>query len=393
MDVMAGATAAECLARARGLIPLLRAEAPAIEAARGLTPRVLDAMHGAGMFRLLLPRAYGGAQLRPSDYVRCVEAIAEGDASAAWCMGQGSGCSMASAYMPPAVAHELFDDPRGVLAWGQGPGARLVRAPGGWRVTGSWSFVSGARHATWFGANGPCFEADGTPIVRPDGRAWDRTLLVPRASARIEDVWRVVGLRGTGSDTVHVDDLFVDDAHAFTRDYAPGRVVSEPLYRFQSMQLYAGGFACVALGTARAAVDAFADLVRTKTRAWAADAMAGDAAVLRELAYRDAALKAAKAGLLEVLDDAWDEVAAGADLSVAHRVAVRQAATFAIHAARDAANAVYHEAGSTAIFDAQPFERRFRDVNAVSQQLQGRRAHFETVGRYLVGGQPDMRWL
>jgi hypothetical protein len=116
-----GASAAECLARARTLIPLLQSAAPRIDAGYELPGDVLDGMHGAGMFRLLIPRAYGGFELKPSDYVRCVEAIAIGDASAAWCMNQGSGCSMTAAYMAPEVSREIWGGKRDVLAWGQGP--------------------------------------------------------------------------------------------------------------------------------------------------------------------------------------------------------------------------------------------------------------------------------
>ncbi len=170
---------AACLARARGLIPLLQAAADRIDAKNELPPDVLDAMFGAGMFKLLLPRAFGGYELKPMEYVQCVEAIAQGDASAAWCMNQGSGCSMASAYVSPAVAREIWGGKRDVVAWGQGPGAKAIRADGGWRVTGTWSFASGSRHATWLGAMCPSFEADGTPIMRPDGKAWERTVDVP----------------------------------------------------------------------------------------------------------------------------------------------------------------------------------------------------------------------
>ena len=179
-------TAAECLARAQALIPLLSAAAARIEAGCELPPDVLDAMHDAGMFRLLLPRSVGGYELRPSDYVQCIEAIAMGDTSAAWCMNQGSGCSMASAYMAPYIAAEVCGDSRGVLAGGPGPGPRAIRANGGWRVTGSWSFASGSRHATWLGAMCPCFDADGSPQKHPDGRPWDRTMLFPREKGAID---------------------------------------------------------------------------------------------------------------------------------------------------------------------------------------------------------------
>ncbi|MGE0225893.1 MAG: acyl-CoA dehydrogenase family protein [Acetobacteraceae bacterium] len=386
-------SAAACLERARGLIPLLRAAAPRIEQKYELPPDVLDAMHDAGLFRLLLPRAYGGYELKPSDYVQCVEAIAQGDASTAWCMNQGSGCSMASAYLAPEIAREVWGDKRAVLAWGQGPGARAVRADGGWRVTGTWNFVSGLRHATWFGAMAPCYEPDGTPIRHSDGKAWERTMLLPRERATIQEDWRVMGLRGTGSDRFSVEDMFIDDAHSLTREYAPERREQGPLYRFQAMQLYAGGFACVGLGTARAMVDAFIELAKGKTQAWSTEPLRDNHAVQYAIGYADGALKAARAGLLKVLDDVWDDVARVGEITIPNRVAVRQASTFAIHTARDVVHQIYHEAGSTAIFDNQPFERRLRDMNSVSQQMQGRRTHLETVGLYLLGGEPNARWL
>jgi indole-3-acetate monooxygenase len=107
------------------------------------------------MFKLLLPRAFGGYELKPIDFIQCVEAIAEGDASVAWCMNQGFGCSMAAAYMASEVAGEIWGGARDVVAWGQGPGAKARRTEGGWRVTGTWRFASGSRHATWLGGMCP----------------------------------------------------------------------------------------------------------------------------------------------------------------------------------------------------------------------------------------------
>jgi alkylation response protein AidB-like acyl-CoA dehydrogenase len=280
---------AACLARARGLIPLLRSAANRIDAKNELPPDVLDAMFDAGMFKLLLPRAFGGYELNPIDFIQCVEAIAEGDASAAWCMNQGSGCSMAAAYMEPDVAHEIWGGKRDVVAWGQGPGARAIRTEGGWRVTGTWSFASGSRHATWLGAMCPSFEADGTPMMRPDGKAWERTFLFRRQEARIDDVWQVMGLRGTGSDNYTIKELFVDDAHSLTREYEPERRQQGALYAFQAMQLYASGFASVALGVSRAMLDGFIALAKTKSQAWSADSLRDNQAVQQIVSHSDAA--------------------------------------------------------------------------------------------------------
>lgn len=384
---------AACIARARSLIPLLQSAASRIDDIRALPADVLDAMFDAGLFKLLLPRAYGGYELKPTDYIQCVEAIAEGDASAAWCMNQGSGCSMAAAYVAPEVAREVWGGRRDVLAWGQGPGAKAVRTQGGWLVTGAWSFASGSRHATWLGAMCPSVEADGTPILHPNGKPWERTLLFRRERARIDDVWQVMGLRGTGSNTYTITNLFVDDAHALTREHEAERRESGALYSFQAMQLYASGFASVALGVSRAMLDAFVVLAKAKSQAWSADAMRDNHAVQHILGHCDAAWKAARAGLHKVMDDVWHEVSRTGELTLDQRIQIRQAATFAIHAARDLSHQIFHEAGSTAIFNQHPFERGLRDVNSVSQQLQGRRTHLETVGLYMLGGEPNLRWL
>ena len=386
------ARVADPIARARALRPLLAGAAPRIEAACELPPNVLDAMHQAGMFRLLVPRSLGGAELSPATYVQCVEAIASGDASVAWCMNQGSGCSMSAAYLEPAVAREVFGGERDVLAWGQGS-AKAIREPGGWRISGTWNFASGSRHATWLGAHCPCFEADGTPHRLPNGKPWERTMLLRRERATIKDVWQVVGLCGTGSDTYSVTDMFVDDAHTLTRDSPAERREPGILYRFAAMQIYASGFACVALGIARAVLDDFMALARAKAPALTQARLADNATIQAVVGRSDARLKAARSWLIDVLKQTEHEVRAAGELTIDQRMTVRQAATYAIHQARDVVNEVYHEAGSTAIFESHPFERRFRDVNAVSQQLQGRRAHFETVGQHLLGGEPNLRWV
>ena len=159
------------------------------------------------------------------------------------------------------------------------------------------------------------------------------------------------------------------------------------------MQLYAGGFSCVALGAARALLNAVIELAKGKVQLGGTEQLRDNDAVRGTIGYWDAALKAARAGLLKVLDEVWEDVDRAGEISIANRIAIRQATTFAIHTARDAAYHVFHEAGSSAIFANGPFERRLRDVSAVAQHLQGRRTHFETVGLYLLGGEPSLRWV
>lgn len=133
--------------------PLIRANGNQIEQERQIVASVVDALHERGLFRMLLPRSLGGWEVDPVTFVSVIEAVARHDASTAWCLCQGSGCSMISAYLDRAVGEEMFgSDPRAVLAWGQPQGARAVPVDGGYRVTARWVFASGSHHATWLAA-------------------------------------------------------------------------------------------------------------------------------------------------------------------------------------------------------------------------------------------------
>src|SRR5947207_2381208 len=144
----AGDPGAVYLERARAVVPELAAAAPEIERQRELPEPVVAALVERGFFRMLLPRSVGGAELLPAPYVRVVEEIAKGDASVAWCLNQGCGCSMTAAYLEPAARREVFGGPRGILAWGPGPGkAQIVE--GGYRVTATWRLARVCHHATW----------------------------------------------------------------------------------------------------------------------------------------------------------------------------------------------------------------------------------------------------
>src|SRR6201987_1959333 len=166
----------EYLQRARDFAPDLAAAAAEIERQRELPESVVAAMVERGFFRMLLPRSVGGAELLPAPYARVAEEIAKGDASAAWSLNQGAGCSMTAAYLEPEAAREIFGGPRGILAWGPGPG-KAQRVKGGYRVTATWSFASGSHSATWLGCHVPICNESGTRLSRADGTPVIRTAL------------------------------------------------------------------------------------------------------------------------------------------------------------------------------------------------------------------------
>jgi indole-3-acetate monooxygenase len=390
----AAANGADYLARVRELKPALTAAAAQIDEQRELPEPIVTGLVERGLFRMLLPRGYGGAELLPAQYVPVVEELAAINASAAWCVNQNSGCSMTAAYLTPDVARSIFGGPRGILAWGPGPGEARV-APGGYRVTASWSFASGSHHATWLGCHVPVVEADGAPRLHHDRTPVVRTMLFPKSATKFTDIWHTIGLRGTGSDQYSVEDLFVPEAYSIDELSRRGEKAREEglLYRFSSLQLYAAGFAGVALGIASGMLADFIELARDKIPRGARNTLRNNNVIQRETALAEARLNSARRYLLGSLDEITEAVAASGHLGLDGRMTIRLASTFAIHTAVDVVDVLYQAAGATAIFDDNPFERRFRDIHSVQQQLQGRQQHFETVGQYLLGLEGDTGWL
>jgi alkylation response protein AidB-like acyl-CoA dehydrogenase len=385
--------AAAALARARALAPEIAALTERIEAERRLPDELLDALFAAGLYRLLLPRGFAGIESDPVTFVEIIEAVAKADASTAWCLCQAAGCSMVAAFVPRAVGAAVFGrDRRAVLAWGPGPG-RAVATEGGYRVSGKWSFASGGRHASWLGGMCAVVEADGTPRKEADGSPAIRTALFPAAAATMTDIWQVIGLRGTASDAFAVDALFVAEDYMAARDDQASRREAGPLYCFPTSSLYAAGFAGVALGIARSALDAFLVLARDKTPRGFKATMRENAVIQAEIARAEARLGAARYFLLGSLREIWRDVAAANSLSLAQRMRIRLAATYAIDQATSVVDAAYHAAGATAIFQSNAFERRFRDIHTVAQQVQGRASHFETVGQFMLGLEPDLLFV
>ena len=384
----------ERVARARALAPAIEAAADDIEAERRLTAPIVDALHEAGLYRMLLPQSLGGAEIDPVSFVRAIETIASADASTAWCLCQASGCSMSAAYLRPDVARAIFgDDPRAVLAWGPGPDARAVAVDGGYRLTGTWSFASGCRQANWLGGFAPIVGPDGHARRRPDGAVEARTLLFPAEQAELVDVWHVSGLRGTASDAFSVTDLFVPHERAILRDDPAERHYVGRLYCFPMGSLYASGFAGVALGIARAALDALVELAVEKTPRGYKRPLRDGAVIQAQVGRAEGQLRSARSFLLSSLSEIWAAVGRSGELTLEQRMLIRLAATYAIHEGKEVVDTAHHAAGGTAIFTASAFDRRFRDMHAVTQQLQGRQAHFETVGQYVLGFPADTAFL
>jgi indole-3-acetate monooxygenase len=375
------------VARVKDLAPVIASAAPSVDAGRGLTPELVAALHASGLYRLLLPRSCGGAEVDAMTFAEVIAEIAAHDASTAWCIGQVTACSMSAAYLELEPAREIFGPADTVLAWGPPlPGAtnRAVAVDGGYRLSGSWQFASGSRQATWMGAAVAVFDGD-APRLNPAGKPVIRTMLFPKHHATIEDVWQVVGLRGTGSDRYTVTGLFIPGGHTFSREGYGWREPG-PLYRLSMVFMHAIAFAAVPIGIARATLESFIDLARHKrpTRGSFGQPLRENNAVQMHIGQAEARLRAAKAYLLASTRDAWAEASTmtEGEIGLARRIDMRAASTHAIGEAEKVVDICYRLAGASAIFEGRPFERRFRDLHTVTQQVQGHLSNYETIGQY-----------
>jgi len=355
-----------------------------------LAPAVVEALHRQGLFRMLLPHRLGGTQIDPLDYVAVIEELARHDGSAAWCVNQASGVGMGSSHLPHAAAMTIWGEPRGVAAWGPpaNKATSLRPVPGGYRLDYTGNFASGSSHATWLGGFVQVMQADGTPRLMADGKAELRAFVVPKAAAEIRVDWDVLGLRGTGSNTYVLRDVFVPVEHSWVRDAdSPD---PDPYFRLRAGQVWAGGFASISLGLAGAMLDALIELATTKIPRDEANPLRENGVVQHEVALSRARLDSARLYFRETLRGFCAALRSRPSPTLEMRIGYRLAATHAIHTAREVGETVYDAAGASAIFNGGAFARRYRDLRTVTQQLNGRKAHYANVGRHLLGLQPAM---
>ena len=381
-------TSVDWVARAAALAPMIAAAADRIEAERRIVPEVVAALHEAGLFRMLLPLQFGGGAADIVAFNQVIETVATADASTAWCLAQQVASTQASGFLDPNVAMEIFAAPGGAVAWGPPSGAKAVVTDGGYLVNGKWRFASGSGHCPWIGGHCAVIEADGKPRLDAHGHPVMRTMLFKKEQATFQDIWHVIGLRGTGSNGYEVRDLFVPAAYSTWRDSVPDRRGDAPLSDIPLLTLYGMGFSGVALGLARASLDAFMKLAATKMPS----ATHGKPIPLREhpviqarVAEATGQLQSARAYLLDLLHVFWDAAMAKRPVALEQRAQLRVAITGAIEQSARVVDFAYRAAGANAIFQGSPFERRFRDMHTVTAQGQAHLSNFEGAGQALFG--------
>ncbi len=380
---------ADPLARARDLMEMITAAGDETERLRRLPSALVDRLHEARLFRMLYPRSVGGDEVEPWLYVLAVEELARADGSVGWCVSIANSIGLFAPYLSPDAARRVFGDPRATCAWGPPNDCQGIAVPGGYRVTGRWDFASGCRHASWMGAHGAVVEPDGSLRLNRFGRPTIRTWLFPAEQATLLDKWNPIGLRGTASESYSVKDLFVSEELTGTREDPTLRREPGKLYAFPQQTLYSVGIASVALGIARGMLEAFIELAQRKTPR-GTGRLADNAVIQAEIARCEAKLGAARGYLVDTVRDIYDRAEDVAPIGVPDRARARLAGSHAITNAAAVADWTYKAAGVDAIFPGSPFERRFRDIHTVTQQIQSRDAHYETVGQVLLGQPPEV---
>jgi alkylation response protein AidB-like acyl-CoA dehydrogenase len=371
---------AALLAAARALRPQIQACADQIEQERQLPPPLVDALAAAGLFKLTVPKALGGAEADADTLVRVIEAVASVDGSTGWCLMVPTQDGMMAGYFDEETAREIFGRaPQAYVALVVAPVGRAVVVDGGYRVTGRWRYASGCRHATWLG--GRCVVSEGqTPIRGPDGAPLTRDMVMPAADCHIIDTWHVTGLRGTGSHDFVVEDVFVPQARSRLPGMADPPRHAGTLYAF-GIGVVPITFAAVSLGIARGAIDAFIDLL---TRPGSPKGPLRESALVHaQLGQAETQLRAVRALLFETVHEVWEAVQTAGPLTAEQRTVLTRASAHAAFVSAQVVEALWYAHGSSSIFTSNPLERRFRDAHTAAQRFSA--SVYVNAGQTLLG--------
>jgi alkylation response protein AidB-like acyl-CoA dehydrogenase len=369
------------LAAARSLGPQILASRDEMEAGRRIPLPLVKAMKQAGLFRLSMPRAMGGPELTPMTQVRVVEALSTFDASVGWTAMLG----YFTAFLDPAAARRMYADLDTFTGGVTKPTGTAVVVPGGYRVSGRWTFGSCCQHSDWLFSGCVVIE-DGNPRRLPDGSADIRLCYLPGTAIEVIDTWTSTGLRGTGSHDYSAADVFVPAERTFDVMRSP-ILRPEPLYGVRNM--YLSNLAGIPLGVARAAIDSVLELAEgKKTRI--GTSLRDEPLTHLSVARAEALLGAARAFVFDVLEDIWSTLTSSKMVSARQQALYRLAICHVYEAGVEAVTLMFKTASGTALYATHPLDRWFRDIHTASQHFVVSAKIAEAAGRVMVGLRPDV---
>ena len=374
-----------------GIRPIVEECAAQSEARRSLAAPVYDAMRDAGLFRTLAPRAFGGLELHPAEAYRIWEAVARIDSAAAWNLQISSAISSFASWLPKEGGEEVFErGPDTIFAGGLFPPGPSVRVTGGWRVTVRAPFASGCHQAQWLFV--PILEVDDASSKFDPTREDPPTIgaFVPRDEVDLIDTWHTVGMRGTFSADVSVDDVFVPDHRIAYLEVPknPAPAFSGPLYATAPWPAIHGE-ATVSLGIAGAAIEKLVDLAARKTPAYSRIVLRDRAMAQHHAGRARGLLNASRDSLHAAISEAYRDAERNRRLSEAMKIRCQLAACFAAEACAQAVDLVCEAAGTTAIRIEHGIERHHRDVHVLALHVSKSYSRYEDAGKMMFGLPPS----
>jgi alkylation response protein AidB-like acyl-CoA dehydrogenase len=342
--------------RVEALAPMVAGLAAEVEAARTLPPALLDQLRAAGCLRMLVPRTHGGDELAYPETIRVLEALARADGSTSWAVMVASEVPYLASRLPRPTFDGLYADGPDLVAAGVlAPKGEARTVDGGYVVSGRWPFASGCRISSHIA--GHCVTDDGA----------FRMVLLPVDEWEVLDTWRTVGMRGTGSHDVVVDERFVPYDHTF--DLVGGDAcVDSAAFRVPVFPFFSLHIAAVATGIARGAVDDISELAITKqSSSLSMEVLAKSPVFHNRLGEADTRLRAATALLYSETERVWEAACAGVELDQAKSLEVRASAVWIAAEAVAVADSAFHLGGGTSVYDSHPLQRRLRDLHTLHQ--------------------------
>lgn len=370
-------TGAALLAAAKALTPFLAAQSPRNEAGGALTAETIAALRENGLFRMLIPHCFGGAEVDPVEALRIFEAVSYGDGSTGWVLMATQICTgAAAAYLPSATAKALFGEHISIIAGQGAPNGAAIPERDGFRLSGKWGYASGLKHADYIHTGATILDENGAPRLLPGSNQPEyRTFIVPVGDAALDGNWDVLGLKATGSIDYSIAEIFVPEA------YTHSPTATEPrqggnFYRLGLLAMTSIGHSGFALGVGRRALDELAQLMQQKApRRGALPPVAETEAFQQGFGAAEAQYRAARAFLYEI----WDEIRATLDhgdtLTTRQMTLSRLALNHVTTVAAEVCAFAYKTGGGVALRDGT-LQRCFRDIHAGTQ-------HFLTTGTVL----------
>lgn len=376
----------DIVARARALAPLLAAHAAEAERLRRPTDEVIEALRSAGILRLMVPRVHGGLELDLDSFLEVGLALGEGDASMAWVATFYIEHNWMLCQFPGAFQAELFGGRGDTLAPAAlSPNGVAERVSGGFRLNGRWQWATGVMHANWVIVSA---------VVKRDGAPPDlRFLALPRDQVKVEDVWFVDGMAGTGSNDVLIEDVIVPEERSVSiADMGAGRAHGAklhegPLYRTPMLPILCLAASMPAVGQARAAVRGFRESLHQRVRLGSPLKQSEKPASQMRLARAEVQSRQAESLLRELVSEIQS---LRDDASLADRARWTASFAWAVDQSKRVLASLSEASGASAHFQTHPLQRALRDVNTLSCHVVfDLEARLELYGRVLLGLEPN----